>query len=334
MPWRRRRGARVVVPFQRGLLDSELFFELSSGDLGDRLTQTVSTIGVPMDLGQSRRGVDMGPSAVRYAGLGERARGLGRQFKDRGDIRPRLREHLPPEGGLAFLPAVVEACEAIYRAGVEALDAGELPIFLGGDHSIALGTVGAATHHGRVGLLWIDAHGDFNTPQTSPSGNLHGMPLAALTGRGAAAMVDIGRPGAKLDAADVVLIGVRDLDPPERELLRGSGARIFTISEIDEEGIGAVAREAARYLAGRGLARIHVSLDMDVVDPRFAPGVGTPVYGGLNPREAHLLLEILSKECQVGSMDVVEVNPILDQHNQTAELAVELVLSMLGKRIL
>ena len=287
-----------------------------------------------MDLGQSRRGVDMGPSAVRYAGLGDRIRALGRPFRDGGNIAIELRDRLPPEGGMTFLPPVSAACEAIYRAGVETIARGEVPIFLGGDHSIALGTVGAASHGERVGVLWIDAHGDFNTPETSPSGNIHGMPLAALTGRGRAEMVDIGRPGPKIDAADVVLIGIRDLDAEERQLLKTSGARIYTMSDIDEEGIGAVARLATRYLAERGLTRVHVSLDMDVLDPRFAPGVGTPVYGGLNPREAHLLLEILAKECTVGSVDLVEVNPILDEKNQTAELAVELILSLLGKNIL
>lgn len=298
------------------------------------MSRTVSAIGVPMDLGQSRRGVDMGPSAVRYAGLGDRVRSIGLGFKDRGNVPIQIRDHLPSEGGMTFLPAVIEACEAIYREGCEAIAAGEVPIFLGGDHSIALGTVAAATHRERVGVLWIDAHGDFNTPETSPSGNIHGMPLAALTGLGDPRMVNLGRQGAKIAASEVVLIGVRDLDHAERELLRRSGASVYTMSEIDEEGVGAVARAASRTLAERGLKRVHVSLDLDVLDPRFAPGVGTPVYGGLNPREAHLLLEILAKECEVGSLDVVEVNPILDQHNQTAELAVELVLSVLGKKII
>ncbi len=285
-----------------------------------------------MDLGQARRGVDMGPSAVRYAGLGDRLRALGFEVRDAGNVEIAVRDTLPPEGGLAFLPAVVEACERVYQAGVGAFDRGEVPIFLGGDHSIALGTVGAATHDGKVGVLWIDAHGDFNTVETSPSGNLHGMPLAALTGRGNAELVNIGRPGPKIDARDVMLLGIRDLDSGERELLRESGAGVYTMREIDERGIATVAYEAMKRL--EHLQRIHVSFDMDVLDPREAPGVGTPVTGGLSYREAHLLMEIIAEVCQVASVDVVEINPILDQRNQTAELAVELILSVLGKSIL
>lgn len=285
-----------------------------------------------MDLGQSRRGVDMGPSAVRYAGLGDRLRGLGFGVRDLGNLDIAERETLPAGGGMAYLPAVVSACEAIYRAGVEALAAGELPLYLGGDHSIAAGTVAAATHHGPAGVLWIDAHGDFNTAETSPSGNLHGMPLAALTGRGRRELVDLGRPGAKVDARDVMLIGVRDLDPPERSMLRESGVGVYTMRAIDERGIGPVAHEAMKRLAH--LPRVHVSLDMDVLDPREAPGVGTPVAGGLSYREAHLLMEVIAETLTVGSLEVVEINPILDQGNRTAELAVELILSVLGKTIL
>ena len=296
------------------------------------MSRTVTTIGVPMDLGQSRRGVDMGPSAVRYAGLGERLRGLGFAVRDLGNLDIAERNTLPAGGGMAFLPAVVGACEAIYDAGVAALAAGELPLYLGGDHSIAVGTVAAATAGGPAGVLWIDAHGDFNTPETSPSGNLHGMPLAALTGRGVRELVDLGRPGAKVDARDVMLIGLRDLDPPERAMLRESGAGVYTMREIDEQGIGPVAHEAVERLAH--LPRVHVSLDMDVLDPREAPGVGTPVPGGLSYREAHLLMEVIAESLVVASLEVVEINPILDHRNRTAELAVELILSVLGKTIL
>jgi arginase len=285
-----------------------------------------------MDLGQARRGVDMGPAAIRYAGLDERLRRLGCELEDRGNVEIPVRDALPTGSGISYLPAVVQACEQIYRVASGALDSGDVPIFLGGDHSIALGTVGATSARGRVGVIWIDAHGDFNTPATSPSGNLHGMPLAALTGQGAPELVNLGHPGAKVPASDVVLIGVRDLDPGERELLRESGAGVFTMRDIDERGMGRVAHEAAARLAH--LPRVHVSLDMDSLDPREAPGVGTPVAGGLSYREAHLLMEIIAESLAVGSIDVVEINPILDLQNRTAGLAIELVASLLGKSIL
>ena len=214
----------------------------------------------------------------------------------------------------------------------EAIAAGDVPIFLGGDHSIALGTVAAASEKDQIGVLWIDAHGDFNTPETSPSGNIHGMPLAALTGTGVPEMVDLGRPGTKVAAQNVMLIGIRDLDPQERVALRGSGAGVYTMREIDDRGIGPVAREALSRLSH--LSRVHVSLDMDALDPGEAPGVGTPVSGGLSYREAHLLMEIISETVTVGSIDVVEINPILDHSNRTAELATELLLSALGKTII
>ncbi|MEM7585933.1 MAG: arginase [Acidobacteriota bacterium] len=289
-------------------------------------------VGAPMDLGQSRRGVDMGPSALRYAGLQRRLAALGCQVQDCGNVGVAVRDTLPREGGMAFLPAVVEACEAIYAKGVEAIANGDLPLFLGGDHSTAMGTVGAASHERRTGVLWIDAHGDFNTPETSPSGNIHGMPLAALTGNGIPEMVNLGRPGPKISAQDVMLIGIRDLDTREREMLRASGAGVYTMREIDDRGIGPVAREAVKRL--EHLPRVHVSLDLDALDPREAPGVGTPVTGGLTYREAHLLMEIIAESITVGSIDIVEVNPILDHSNRTAELAIELLLSLLGKTII
>ena len=296
------------------------------------MSQSVCIIGVPMDLGQSRRGVDMGPSAVRYAGLDARLRQMGCAIEECGNIEIPLRDTLPEEAGMAFLPAVVGACEAIYARGSESIDAGKLPLFLGGDHSIAVGTFGAASHHERTGLLWIDAHGDFNTPESSPSGNLHGMPLAVLTGRGPKELIDIGRPGAKVAPEDVVMIGIRDLDTAERVALRESGIQVYTMRDIDKRGIGQVSREAVEKLGH--LPRVHVSLDMDVLDPREAPGVGTPVAGGLNYREAHLLMEVIGDSLVVGSLDVVEINPILDQRNRTAELAIKLILSALGQTIL
>lgn len=296
------------------------------------MTITVNIIGVPIDLGQSRRGVDMGPSALRYADLDNRLRRLGHQVIDKGNINIPVRDTLPPEGGLAFLPAVVRAGEAMYQAGQAAIEAGHLPLFLGGDHSIAVGTLGGVTHTGPAGLIWVDAHGDFNTPASSPSGNLHGMPLAALLGLGAAELVNLGRPGPKLQPSEVVLIGVRDLDSQEKVLLKESQIRVYTMREIDERGIAAVAGEALERLSH--LPRLHVSLDMDSLDPREAPGVGTPVPGGLTSREAHLLMEIIADCACVGSIDVVEINPILDERNQTAKIAVELIASLLGQTIL
>jgi arginase len=296
--------------------------------------RTVTVVGIPMDLGQSRRGVDMGPSALRYAGLDQRLRRLGYTVEDRGNIEIPERSTLPPEGGFAFLPAVVQAAEATYAAAREAVAAGSLPIFVGGDHSVSVGTIGGATARGgeRVGVLWIDAHGDFNTPETSPSGNLHGMPLAALCGRGAEALVNVGRPGAKVRPNDVAMVGLRDLDAAEKVALRESGIALYTMRDIDDRGIADVARQALRDLAH--LDRIHVSFDVDSLDPDEAPGVGTPVPGGLSYREAHLLMEIVSEDARVGSIDVVEINPILDVKNRTAEIAVELLASLLGKTIL
>lgn len=292
----------------------------------------IRIIGVPMDLGQSRRGVDMGPGALRYAGLNSQLSRLGYSLEDCGNVETPVRDTLPAAGGLAYLPAVVAACETVYQAGQKAVADGCLPIFIGGDHSIAAGTIGGVTHHQPCGVLWIDAHADFNTPETSPSGNLHGMPLAALMGFGAPELVNLGRPGSKLEASQVVLIGVRDVDPEERTLLKESGVGVYTMREIDERGIAAVAQEALARLSH--LPRLHVSLDMDSLDPTEAPGVGTPVHGGLTYREAHLLMEIIADCACVESLDVVEINPILDHRNDTGEIAVELITSLLGKSIL
>ncbi len=296
------------------------------------MPSSIRIIGAPMDLGQSRRGVDMGPSALRYAGLSQRLRKLGHTVEDAGNIMVPVRDTLPESGGMAFLPSVVQACEQIYEQGRQAIAAGCVPLFIGGDHSIAVGTVGGVTHQTPSGLLWIDAHGDFNTPESSPSGNIHGMPLAALLGLGRPELVNLGRPGPKLKSSDVVLIGVRDLDPQERALLKESRIGIYSMREIDERGIAEVVREALARL--QHLSRLHVSLDMDCLDPMEVPGVGTPVAGGLSYREAHLLMEILADTGRVGSIDVVEINPILDERNHTAEIAAELLASLLGKSIL
>ncbi|HNS03733.1 MAG TPA: arginase [Anaerolineae bacterium] len=306
-----------------------------------RSPQQLRILGVPMDLGQQRRGVDMGPSALRYAGLYERLTRLGYQVEDVGNVPVPERDQRSVRarqwtesagGGLRHLPEVVSACQAIYEISQASCGASEIPIFLGGDHSIAIGTVSGTACAGPLGLLWIDAHGDFNTPDTSPSGNIHGMPVAALIGRGHPELVNLGHDGPKLRPQEIAMIGIRDLDGAEREALAGAGIHVYTMRDIDELGMAMVARRALSHL--NHLSRIHVSLDMDSIDPDVAPGVGTPVPGGLSYREAHLLMEILAESTKVASLDVVEINPILDNGNRTAELAVELVASLLGQRIL
>ena len=295
-------------------------------------TNTIRIIGVPMDLGQSQRGVDMGPSALRYAGLTHRLEKLGHTVENAANVEVRIRDILPPEGGMAYLPAVVEACEAVYEQGQMAISEGRLPLFLGGDHSIAIGAIGGVSHNERTGVIWIDAHGDFNTPATSPSGNIHGMPLAVLMGHGVPELVHLGRDGPKLRPTDVMLIGVRDLDAEERIALKKSGIGIYTMREIDEYGMAVAAREALKRLSH--LNRIHVSFDVDSLDPAEAPGVGTPEPGGLSFREAHLLMEIIADTGCLRSIDVVEINPILDDRNHTAEIALDLIASLLGQSIL
>ena len=296
------------------------------------MSRTIRIIGVPIDLGQSKRGVDMGPAALRYAGLAEKLRALGHRVLDGGNLPVAGRETVAEEAGQHFLPATAKACTATYAAARAAVSSGETPLFLGGDHSLAIGSFGGVTHAAPRGLLWIDAHGDFNTPQTSPSGNIHGMGLAALLGEGHPELVGIGRPGPKLQPRDVVLIAVRDLDPGERERINASGITVYTMRDIDERGIGPVVREALERLEHH--RNIHVSLDMDAIDPQAGPGVGTPSPGGLTCREAQLTMEIIADCGCCGSLDIVEINPILDQHNRTALLAVELAASLFGKRIL
>jgi arginase len=295
------------------------------------MPKTIQIIGVPMDLGQSNRGVDMGPSAVRYAGLAQGLAHLGYTVVDNGNIVVPVKESL---GGSesAILAAICAACGEAYRAAMAACEQGNIPIFLGGDHSIAIGTVGGITHTEQAGIIWIDAHGDFNLPQTSPNGNIHGMPVAVLLGKGFDALVDLGRPGRKINPEDLVYIGLRDLDYDEKNMLRASGMKIFTMRDIDESGIASITRQALAHL--KDYPRLHVSLDMDILDPREAPGVGTPAVGGLTYREAHLLMEILEDSGRVSSVDVVEINPILDTKNSTAKLAVELIKTLFGKSIL
>jgi arginase len=275
----------------------------------------------------------MGPSAARYAGLQARLEQLGHTVYDEGNIQvPNPEEHAA-EGTNKRLTAVAAACQTIYEMGTKCVDQGDFAIYLGGDHSISIGSIAAAAQHDdQVGVIWIDAHADFNTPQSSPSGNIHGMPVAALIGEGAEPLVNVGYSGPKLQAAHIVQIGIRDLDMSERDRLAHSGISVFTMRNLDELGMAAVARQALNRL--RHLKRIHISLDMDSLDPDEAPGVGTPVPGGLSYREAHLLMEILGDNGRVQSLDIVEINPILDDRNKTAELAVQLAASLLGQRIL
>jgi arginase len=285
-----------------------------------------------MDLGQNRRGVDMGPSVLRLANLKPRLERLGLEVVDNGNVQVPIPEEAIVEGTSQRMKAVAEVCQSVYDFGRKCIQEHDFALFLGGDHSISIGTVAASAENERLGLLWVDAHGDFNTPDTSPSGNIHGMPVAALIGEGAPELVNVGYPGAKLRPSQIVMIGIRDLDDSERDRLSRSGIHVFTMRHIDEFGIASVAQQALDRL--RHVTRIHVSLDMDSLDPDVAPGVGTPVPGGLTYREAHLLMEMLNDSGRVQSCDVVEINPILDNGNHTAELAVELIASLLGQRIL
>lgn len=296
------------------------------------MKKTVRIIGVPMDLGQNHRGVDMGPSAVRYANLAGSLRDLGYTTIDGGDITIPGHYVLANTSLKERLPHIRRACECAYHLGKKAIAEGEIPIFLGGDHSASIGTVGGVTHGNDIGLIWIDAHGDFNTHETSHTQNVHGMALAILQGLGPRELVDVGRPGAKVKPENIVLLGVRDLDPKEKELIRASGCTAFTMRDVDEIGIRAI---LTRILKGfNHLQRIHVSLDLDVMDPLDAPGVGTPSQGGLTYREGQLIMEILAETEKLHSVDIMEINPILDIQNRTAQMAVNLVASLFGKKIL
>ena len=294
----------------------------------------VGLFGVPMDLGQGRRGVDMGPSAIRYARMEAAIQDLGHPVTDLGNARVPIPELVESDEGVRHLDAVRAVCEEVAEKAEGIVSEGLFPVFLGGDHSISIGTVSgvAGASGGRTGVIWLDAHADFNTPETSPSGNIHGMPLATLTGNGPESLVDIGGAGASVRPEDVVLIGLRSVDVEERNLLGEAGARAYTMKEIDAYGVARVVRQAMKDLGH--VDRVHLSFDLDVLDPEIAPGVGTPVRGGLTYREAHLVMELINEAGVVTSLDVVEVNPILDVRNGTAALAVELVESLLGRRII
>jgi arginase len=297
-------------------------------------TPEIAVIGAALDLGQGRRGVDMGPSAMRYAGLEDRLTSLGYAVRDHGNVDTAVPEATALRDERArFLPEIKETCARIATKVVEESNAGARPLVLGGDHSVALGTLGGlASAHGVGGVLWIDAHADINTPETSPSGNVHGMPLAAALGLAGPEFESDAWPLPALDPRRVVLLGLRHADSGERKLLHDAGVRVFTMSEIDRIGVERAVREALDRVAGPGF--VHVSLDMDALDPEVAPGVGTPVRGGLTYREAHLALELVAESGHAGSFEVVEVNPILDRENTTAFTAVELVASALGATII
>ncbi len=296
--------------------------------------RTVAVIGAALDLGAGRRGVDMGPSAIRYAGLAGRIAGLGRECVDLGNVQTAIAEAAQVgDSRMRYLREILAACERLADLVAGSAQAGRLPLVLGGDHSVALGTLaGLARVHGPGGVLWIDAHADLNSPETTPSGNVHGMALAAALGLGGRAFDNTGLTIPAVEPGRVALVATRSLDEGERELLQGSEITVFTMSDVDRVGIEQVIRESLERVRGPGF--VHVSLDLDALDPEVAPGVGTPVRGGLSYREAHLAMELVAESGLAHALEVVEVNPILDQGNETARLAVELVMSALGATIL
>lgn len=312
------------------------------------MTDTIHIIGAPLDHGAGRRGVGMGPSAVRIAGLHDALQRIGYAVEDHGDVTIPAPETCPPgDPKLKYLPLVANACREVCAEVQGTLDRNGVPLVIGGDHSIAIGTISGLAAHlrgakgkspskgspPRLGLIWFDAHGDINTPDTSPTGNIHGMPVACLLGHGPDELTNLGYPGAKLDPAFCVQIGLRDLDEVEKRHIKEWGIRAYTMEEIDRRGMATVVEEAlVRVLSGADM--LHVSFDVDAVDPQVAPGTGTRKIGGLTYREAHLACEIIAESGRLTSMELVEVNPILDHQNQTAELAVGLIASALGKRIL
>jgi arginase len=302
--------------------------------------KAVHIIGVPLDLGGNRRGVDMGPSAFRIAGLGEQIAALGYTVTDKGDLPAPIPEtQKQRDERKKYITDIAKVCQKLYQTTLQSLEEGSMPIVLGGDHSVAAGSVAASADWAKqtrdlpIGLIWVDAHGDMNTPGTSLSGNVHGMPLAALIGAEPAELARIGVVSPKVLPAHTVIIGVRNLDEREKVSVRDSQVHVFTMKDIDRQGVASVVEQAVN-LAGNGTAGIHVSFDMDVCDPQIAPGVGTPVKGGLDYREAHMVMEIVADSGRLTSLDLVEVNPTLDVRNMTAQLGVELSLSALGMKIL
>lgn len=299
----------------------------------------IRIIGIPLDLGAGRRGVDMGPSAMRIAGIAERLRDLGHEIIDEGDITVVTPEVLKVEDPkLRYLPEITKSVTRLANSVTEIMQTGDFPLVLGGDHSIAIGTIGGVARHlkkqqKKLGVIWVDAHGDMNTHQTSPSGNIHGMSFAAILGKGAKELTGIGGDEPKVEPENSVLVGAHNLDGKEQNLIKEAGISVFTMADIDRRGIYDVMSEAIE-IASKNTDYLHVSLDVDALDPIVAPGVGTPVRGGLTYREAHTTMEIIANSERLCSLEVVEVNPILDVKNTTAEVAVELVESAFGKRII
>jgi arginase len=301
----------------------------------------IEIIGVPLDLGADRRGVDMGPSAIRYAGLSEKLRELGHKVEDKENIDTPIAEAIKIEYSNAkYLSEVRDVCLRLSKTVASTLKSGKMPIVLGGDHSIAIGTL-AGVYNGtkdkggsEFGVIWLDAHGDFNTPEITPSGNIHGMSLALSAGQGAKWLPSPPWPKRAVNPDQIVIVGARQLDPDERTNLKKMGVHVFSMADIDRSGMKSVMTDAIMIASRKGADKIHVSLDMDIVDPQDAPGVGTPVRGGVTYREAHLAMEMIYEARVMRSLEVVEVNPILDQQNTTAELAVELILSAMGKNII
>jgi arginase len=301
--------------------------------------QKISIIGVPMDLGADRRGVDMGPSALRYADLNEKLEALGYEVQDLGDLDVIIPEtHHFGDPRAKYLKEISDACNHLANLVLEVRQSGRLPLVLGGDHSIAVGTVSGVTESFRregkqIGLLWFDAHADFNTPDISPSGNVHGMPMAGLMGYGPMQLTHIFGFSPKIQPEHAVQIGIREVDPDERQLVKKSGIRVFTMKEIDRRGIGTVMDEALSIVT-KGTAGFAVTLDADFLDPYESPGVATPVRGGADYREAHLAMEMIADTNKMVSFEIAEINPILDVHNKTAQFGTELILSAFGKQIL
>lgn len=296
----------------------------------------MSIIGVPLDFGQSRRGVDMGPSAIRYAGIIDRMESIGHAVTDEGNIRVSVVEQKKHnDSNLKNLDEVIQATTDLAMKVAEVLDAGRFPLVLGGDHSIAIGTLaGLASKYNNLGVIWYDAHTDFNTAEISPSGNIHGMPLAVSVGLGHESLVNIHSKGQKIKPENIVVIGARSVDPEERLLIKESGIKVFTMHEIDRYGMTTVMEEAIAYLRSREVDGVHLSLDLDGLDPLYTPGVGTPVPGGISYRESHLAMEMLEDSGMITSAEFVEVNPILDEGNKTADVAVGLMGSLFGEKLL
>ncbi|AQU77951.1 MULTISPECIES: arginase [Planococcus] len=298
---------------------------------------TISIIGVPMDHGQNRRGVDMGPSAIRYAGVVDRIEELGHTVTDEGDIQIGQADgSVDTSTNLRNLKAITEATETLGDKVFEVAQAGNFPLVLGGDHSIAIGTLaGISERHENLGVIWYDAHADMNTSDTSPSGNIHGMPLAASFGHGHEKLTNIRGYSPKVKPENIVIIGARSVDPGERELIKEHGIRVYSMHEIDKMGMHAVIEDSIRYLKEeRKTDAVHLSLDLDGIDPMYTPGVGTPVPGGISYRESHLAMEMLYDADIITSAEFVEVNPILDEKNKTADVAVALIGSLFGEKLL